>query len=148
MVYKLELGIRFRHLSLLFLQSKTRNKRKTKKKSEEPEETRSTAQEGWVMEGNLRRCPCGERRVIRTSWTSSNPGRKFWSCDNQSCNRTFEWIEEEVHERARRTIAGLLTSKCRLKIELERSKKSEKRLWLAVIFLILIIIFRNQCGLC
>ena len=77
-----------------------------------------------------------------------NPGRKFWSCENQTCNLTFEWIEDEVPERARRIISGLINAKSKLELQLEKSKKNEKCLWTVVIVLLLIIMFKNQCGLC
>ena len=77
-----------------------------------------------------------------------NLGRKFWSCENQSCNLTFEWIEDEVPERSRRIISGLLNAKANLELQVEKSKKKEKRLWVVVIVLVLVMIFKDKSGLC
>ena len=94
------------------------------------------------------RYPYGEKTVIKTSWMTLNPGRKFWSCDNQSCNRTFEWVEDDIPERARRIISGLLTSRSRLELVLKKIKKKEKYLWVCVIVLAIVIIFKKESGLC
>ena len=55
-----------------------------------------------------------------------NLERKFWSCENQSCNLTFEWIEDEVPERSRRIISGLLNAKANLELQVEKSKKKRE----------------------
>ena len=89
-------------------------------------------------------CRCGKRLVIRTSWTTLNPGRTFWSCEDVSCNRSFQWAENQICEKGRRIISSLLNTKSRLEIELKNSKKREKRLWVVLILLVIIIIFKSR----
>ena len=106
------------------------NKKAKEKREEETEELTFEQIEG--------RCECGQRRVIRTSWTNLNPGRSFWACEDRLCNRSFEWAENPLSEKARRIVVGLLNSKSKLEMQLQSSKEREKRLWVVVILLVII----------
>ncbi|KAL0352272.1 UNVERIFIED_CONTAM: hypothetical protein Scaly_1615900 [Sesamum calycinum] len=59
----------------------------------------------------VRACLCGFEVVIRTSWTNSNPGRRFRSCpgDNGSYCGVFQWIDPPMCLRAKEIIHGLLS---------------------------------------
>ncbi|KAL8197747.1 hypothetical protein R6Q57_024281 [Mikania cordata] len=57
-------------------------------------------------------CGCGKEAVIRTSWTSRNPGRRFYSCPDQGSNCSFiTWVDPEMCPRSILIISGLLKSK-------------------------------------
>ncbi|KAL0433434.1 UNVERIFIED_CONTAM: hypothetical protein Slati_2677700 [Sesamum latifolium] len=55
-------------------------------------------------------CRCGYYVVTRTSWTTSNPGRRFRGCLESNGNycRTFEWIDPPMCIRSLVVIPGLL----------------------------------------
>ncbi|KAL0325158.1 UNVERIFIED_CONTAM: hypothetical protein Sradi_5085100 [Sesamum radiatum] len=59
----------------------------------------------------VRACLCGFEVVIRTSWTNSNPGRRFRSCpgDNGSYCGVFQWIDPPMCLGAKEIIHGLLS---------------------------------------
>ncbi|KAI7746910.1 hypothetical protein M8C21_018572 [Ambrosia artemisiifolia] len=52
-------------------------------------------------------CRCGREAIVRTSWTSKNPGRRFYSCPIKAsqCGGFLCWVEPD------NVIAGLLRSK-------------------------------------
>ncbi|KAL8230034.1 hypothetical protein R6Q57_014934 [Mikania cordata] len=57
-------------------------------------------------------CGCGKEVVIRTSWTSRNPGRRFCSCPDQGSNCSFiTWVDPEMCPRSILIISDLLKSK-------------------------------------
>ncbi|PWA86496.1 zinc finger, GRF-type [Artemisia annua] len=57
-------------------------------------------------------CFCGNQAVMRTSWTYTNPGRRFWSCGQIVTNYGyFLWIDPPMCARARAIIPGLLTAR-------------------------------------
>ncbi|RAL46964.1 hypothetical protein DM860_016598 [Cuscuta australis] len=56
-------------------------------------------------------CRCREPVVWKTSWTDSNPGRRFVGCLNYGTPKFcqfMEWRDPEVHPRYRDVILGLL----------------------------------------
>ncbi|GER30052.1 GRF zinc finger containing protein, partial [Striga asiatica] len=57
-------------------------------------------------------CYCGRRAVIRTSWTTENPGRRFQACSNLSEEDPgcvfFDWYDPPMCRRAKALIPGLL----------------------------------------
>ena len=63
-------------------------------------------------------CGCGNIIVVRTSWTDSNPGRRFISCDR--C-RYFRWIDGPLCEHARIIIPGLLRKINTLEAQVNRA---------------------------
>ncbi|KAK1354984.1 GRF-type domain-containing protein [Heracleum sosnowskyi] len=58
----------------------------------------------WVV------CNCGMNARLRTSWTSKNPGKRFWSCckpkEVRQCN-FFMWMDDELGGRAKEIISEL-----------------------------------------
>ncbi|KAK4422769.1 hypothetical protein Salat_1859400 [Sesamum alatum] len=58
----------------------------------------------------VRICKCGHDLVVRTSWTNSNPGRRFQSCSGDAGNQygVFEWIDPPRCRRSIDVIPGLL----------------------------------------
>ncbi|KAL8226529.1 hypothetical protein R6Q57_016361 [Mikania cordata] len=57
-------------------------------------------------------CGCGKEAVIRTSWTSRYPGRRFYSCPDQESSCSFiTWVDPEMCPRSILIIPGLLKSK-------------------------------------
>ncbi|KAK6138847.1 hypothetical protein DH2020_027412 [Rehmannia glutinosa] len=55
-------------------------------------------------------CYCGRTAVIRTAWTTENPGRRFQSCrdyDKGGC-KFFSWEDPPMCSRAKAIIPGLL----------------------------------------
>ncbi|KAK4431052.1 hypothetical protein Salat_0867200 [Sesamum alatum] len=88
----------------------------------------------------LRICTCGREAVIRTSWTSANPGRRFRGCpgnEGKYC-RSFQWVDPPMCRRSREVIPGLLnrlsqyetfTKKAKERIEaLEYSRRRSDRI--------------------
>ncbi|KAL8217174.1 hypothetical protein R6Q57_024011 [Mikania cordata] len=65
-------------------------------------------------------CACGKQAIVRTSWTSKNPGRRFFSCPEQV--------------RSVDIIPGLLKSKNDLQIQLKASVAESKSLKKKLIF--------------
>ncbi|KAJ9542236.1 hypothetical protein OSB04_028742, partial [Centaurea solstitialis] len=44
-------------------------------------------------------CYCGDKMKLRTSWTSTNPGRRFLGCPNFECGKKcnmFYWVDDEL----------------------------------------------------
>ncbi|GER40470.1 GRF zinc finger containing protein [Striga asiatica] len=80
-----------------------------------------------------RYCYCGERSVIRTSWTSENPGRRFRSCieyegeGNPECD-FFSWVDPPMCRRSTEIIPGLLRKSNVLRAENEELREENIRL--------------------
>ncbi|GER39586.1 GRF zinc finger containing protein [Striga asiatica] len=56
-------------------------------------------------------CYCGRRAVIRTSWTTENPGRRFQAClknEEEGGCVFFDWNDPPMCRRAKALIPGLL----------------------------------------
>ncbi|KAL0431271.1 UNVERIFIED_CONTAM: hypothetical protein Sradi_0753100 [Sesamum radiatum] len=55
-------------------------------------------------------CNCGLQVVIRTAWTTANPGKRFCGCPgtNGSYCRTFAWVDPPMCQRSKEVIPGLL----------------------------------------
>ncbi|KAL8206225.1 hypothetical protein R6Q57_009776 [Mikania cordata] len=80
-------------------------------------------------------CACGKQAIIRTSWTSKNPGRRFFSCQEQGCNTGFiGWFDPPMSDRSIDIIPGLLKSKNDLHIQLKTSVAESKSLKKKLIF--------------
>ncbi|KAL8530920.1 hypothetical protein ACS0TY_007807 [Phlomoides rotata] len=62
--------------------------------------------------GRLVLCDCGIEARLRTSWTKLNPGRRFYGCRAWRVNgggcSFFEWLDDEISERAKTVILTLL----------------------------------------
>ncbi|OIS97774.1 hypothetical protein A4A49_62458, partial [Nicotiana attenuata] len=56
-------------------------------------------------------CRCDHECQLKTSWSPSNPGRRFYGCkikkDKGGCNY-FRWFHDEFPSQANRVIWGLL----------------------------------------
>ncbi|GER30819.1 GRF zinc finger containing protein, partial [Striga asiatica] len=80
-----------------------------------------------------RYCYCGERPVIRTSWTSDNLGCRFRSCieyegeENPGCN-FFSWVDPPMCRRSTEIIPGLLRKSNVLRAENEELREENIRL--------------------
>ncbi|KAK4394007.1 hypothetical protein Sango_1871500 [Sesamum angolense] len=59
----------------------------------------------------VRTCLCDYEVVVRTSWTNSNPGRRFRGCpgDNGSYCGVFQWVDPPMCRQAKEIIPGLLS---------------------------------------
>ncbi|CAN1772275.1 Uncharacterized protein At4g04775 [Linum perenne] len=61
-----------------------------------------------------RRCGCGEKVILFTSWTEANPGRRFWKCrsrdkaNDREFRHYFEWHDPPIEDRSKQVINGLL----------------------------------------
>ncbi|KAL8249741.1 hypothetical protein R6Q59_006609 [Mikania micrantha] len=84
-------------------------------------------------------CWCGKEAVIRTSWTSRNPGRRFYSCPDQRSNCSFiTWVDPKMCPISILIIPGLLKSKneaerkCR--VATEECKSLRKYLLISWVF--------------
>ncbi|CAA0822291.1 DNA topoisomerase 3-alpha [Striga hermonthica] len=81
----------------------------------------------------FKECYCGQLSVIRTSWTSENPGRRFSSCKRGGCT-FFSWVDGPMCNRSKQLIPGLLWKSNELRdlvqqLQDENDKmKEEKRL--------------------
>ncbi|WCJ28159.1 hypothetical protein M5689_009866 [Euphorbia peplus] len=64
--------------------------------------------------GNTRNlaCQCGELAILRPSWTTDNPGRRFFGCKHYGTAKRpcgfFCWVDEEAPEHYKNVINGLL----------------------------------------
>lgn len=67
------------------------------------------------------RCYCGNWVVPKTAWTTSNAGRRFFSCDR--C-RFFRWLDDPLCQRARVIIPGLIRRINNLEAQLKRGESS------------------------
>ncbi|XP_058773526.1 uncharacterized protein LOC131647679 [Vicia villosa] len=71
-------------------------------------------------------CYCGIDAPLMTSWTDSNPGRRFFGCGMykiqgfKKCSN-FVWLDEEMNPRAKEVISSLLQN---LNEEKQRVKDS------------------------
>ena len=67
-------------------------------------------------------CACGRRAFVYTSWTDSNPGRRFWGCTNYRGDLNcgfFRWLDPPICARSKQIIPGLL----------RRLRELDMRLW-------------------
>ncbi|XP_012841561.1 PREDICTED: uncharacterized protein LOC105961843 [Erythranthe guttata] len=57
-----------------------------------------------------RYCDCGYMVAVQTSWTATNPGRRFVACPERGVSgcRFFNWCDPEMCDRSKQIIPGLL----------------------------------------
>ncbi|KAL8267960.1 hypothetical protein R6Q59_001758 [Mikania micrantha] len=61
---------------------------------------------------NMVFCECRKEAIILTSWTSRNPGRRFYGClDQGSKCRFIGWFDQNQCQRCMDIIPGLLRDK-------------------------------------
>ena len=88
-------------------------------------------------------CHCGAPATIRTSWTSKNPGRRFYGCPRKvgKCDY-FSWYDQQLCNRAMDVIPGLLRSKNKAEASLKEKEKEVLILkFLLIVSWVVFIIF-------
>ncbi|CAL8998311.1 unnamed protein product [Prunus brigantina] len=79
-------------------------------------------------------CCCGKAATIRTSWTDSNPGRRFSMCAAKvrETKKGFKgcqfwaWFDPAMCERSKAVIPGLLKSRNKLEKSVAKARQREK----------------------
>lgn len=75
-------------------------------------------------------CNCGESAPLKTSWSTENPGRRYWSCPfygtNEKCCKFFIWKDPKTCERGKAFGNKLILKVSRLEREVMelRSKRN------------------------
>ncbi|KAL0440661.1 UNVERIFIED_CONTAM: hypothetical protein Sradi_0005000 [Sesamum radiatum] len=72
----------------------------------------------------IRICTCGWEVAVRTSWTSTNPGRHFRGCpgiEGKYCG-SFQWVDPPMCRRSREIIPGLLALMNQYESAVKRAK--------------------------
>ncbi|PWA48507.1 zinc finger, GRF-type [Artemisia annua] len=90
-------------------------------------------------------CHCGKRAVVRTSWTPTNPGRRFYACpDRNSDCRFIDFMDPPMCQRSVQIIPGLLRNINNLQANLSqvqddhaRVKKYLIRTWIEICLFVL-----------
>ncbi|CAL9023401.1 unnamed protein product [Prunus brigantina] len=86
------------------------------------------------MEHKAMVCWCGKNARIQTSWTISNPGRRFAMCAKGRGGCDFwVWYDVEMCERSKVVIPGLLKSWDKLENSLAKARHREKVLWATLV---------------
>ncbi|KAH7847377.1 hypothetical protein Vadar_025398 [Vaccinium darrowii] len=75
---------------------------------------------------------CGKVRVVQTSWTDTNPGRRFVSCSHE-CRAGFKWVDPPMCHRSTQIIPGLLRRINRMRREVEEWKAAEMKMRMLLI---------------
>ncbi|GKD30889.1 hypothetical protein Tco_1529032 [Tanacetum coccineum] len=70
-------------------------------------------------------CFCGNPTIVRTSWTDTNPGRRFRCCSSSSCP-IFSWVDPPMCARAVAIIPGLLRSRNALESSLNAMQDEDE----------------------
>ncbi|GER41253.1 GRF zinc finger containing protein [Striga asiatica] len=64
-------------------------------------------------------CTCGEVARLQTSWTTNNPGRRYFDCAQNGC-RFWNWFDPPMCARSKEIIPGLLSKINRLQAATNR----------------------------
>lgn len=102
-------------------------------------------------------CWCGKAATIRTSWTDSNPGRRFSMCAAKvrETKRGFKgcefwaWFDPAMCARSKAVIPGLLKSRNKLEKSMAMARQREKVVWVLLVaswVLFASIILGGMCG--
>ncbi|PWA81205.1 zinc finger, GRF-type [Artemisia annua] len=75
-------------------------------------------------------CWCGKQTITRTSWTSANPGCRFYGCPDE----WIGWYDPEMCAHSRMIIQGLLRGRNELD---ERLEVAQGDVWKWKIYLVL-----------
>ncbi|CAL8175415.1 unnamed protein product [Prunus armeniaca] len=78
-------------------------------------------------------CHCGKLARMQTSWTSSNPGRRFLVCPKS------KWFDAEMCERSKSLIPSLLRKIDRVEKENANIRAKSKILWAAMLLSWLVV---------
>ncbi|GER42737.1 GRF zinc finger containing protein [Striga asiatica] len=85
----------------------------------------------YMATGPLCGCVKPSVVVVRTSWTSENPGRRFYSCkkykDGGGCN-FFAWVDGPICNRSKQVIPGLLRKSNELRQKLQQIQEENDKL--------------------
>nr|KAJ0203201.1 hypothetical protein LSAT_V11C500271740 [Lactuca sativa] len=85
-------------------------------------------------------CFCGREAVVRTSWTSANPGRRFLSCPQKGSRCQFlGWIDPPMCARAMLIIPELLRNINKVNYQVARLKMCLFASWL--LFVVVWVLF-------
>nr|XP_016481811.1 PREDICTED: uncharacterized protein LOC107802769 [Nicotiana tabacum] len=90
------------------------------------------SQKSTTSRNGMEICHCGFNAPLTISWSSANPGRRFYGCKlgRGSC-KYFRWHDDEMPDQAKGVIQGLLK-------RVERTEKIVVRLkWLFVVVVVL-----------
>ncbi|KAK4428756.1 hypothetical protein Salat_1175500 [Sesamum alatum] len=73
----------------------------------------------------MRICSCGCEIVVRTSWTTTNPGRRVRACSgNQDTHcGAFQWVDPLMCRRSKKVIPGLLNRLNQYDAAIKRAKE-------------------------
>ncbi|XP_057481100.1 uncharacterized protein LOC130768108 [Actinidia eriantha] len=84
-------------------QTRTHEKQKSKVSS------MASQSSGYVGQNTMRYCYCGVRSPLRTSWTPTNTGRRFWGCGSFGIENidTCGYFEAPLCPRARELLHRL-----------------------------------------
>ncbi|KAJ9568264.1 hypothetical protein OSB04_004230 [Centaurea solstitialis] len=96
-------------------------------------------------------CKCGAPTMVRTSWTNTNPGRRFYCCSRNvsrglipGSNCPFlGWVDPAPCNRCMVIIPGLLRSKNSVEGEL-KAKATEAKKWKALFYWSWILVLTTQ----
>ncbi|XP_050241862.1 uncharacterized protein LOC126690777 [Quercus robur] len=91
----------------------------------------SMSSSGSLRKRGPARCFCSERPVVVVSWTSDNPGRRFYGCPNYWVGRKckfFQWLDDEICERGKVLIPEQRQRILTLEAAIVGYRKREKRL--------------------
>ncbi|PWA61534.1 hypothetical protein CTI12_AA372150 [Artemisia annua] len=80
---------------------------------------------------------CGAPSIIRTSWTPTNPGRRFYCC-SKTCG-LIDWYDPEMCPRSKQIIPGLLNSMNQLQAQVNGNRVEAK--WVKKVLVISWLIF-------
>ncbi|KAL6275099.1 hypothetical protein ACE6H2_018700 [Prunus campanulata] len=90
-------------------------------------------------------CHCGKLARMQTSWTTSNPGRRFLVCPKSKREWVkrmwvfFQWFDAEMCERSKSLIPGLLRKIDRVEKENANIRRKSKILWAAMLLSWLVV---------
>ncbi|CAB4264157.1 unnamed protein product [Prunus armeniaca] len=101
-------------------------------------------------------CWYGKAATIRTSWTDSNPGRRFSMCAAKvreskgfkGC-QFWAWFDPAMCERSKAVIPGLLKSRNKLEKSVAKARQREKVVWVLLVaswVLFASIMLGGMCG--
>ncbi|PQM39063.1 uncharacterized protein Pyn_17987 [Prunus yedoensis var. nudiflora] len=90
-------------------------------------------------------CCCGKVAQLQTLWTKSNPMTRFHACPksggrNNGC-RFFCWVDDEMPPHEKGVMAWLLRRMRQLEQDIERMRAREKKLWVALFILWVVVVF-------
>ncbi|XP_050231275.1 uncharacterized protein LOC126680234 [Mercurialis annua] len=84
-------------------------------------------------------CYCNQPAVLKTAWTTKNPGRRFFGChgyqSGDGCDY-FDWLDQPLPHRTKSLLFGLLEKVD--KQEIENKNKAWK--WNSLKFFLVLVI--------